>query len=222
MRHSNHARPGDARLLAMLASPLSSARCRLRQLRAAQRRRRGHRPRRRPVDHARIPISRSPSTADQIFNAHPRRASCRSRSNNAIGRRIRAPIIKQINAQIANWPLRHHPVPVERAVLRDALKLGRRRAARPATSRRTRSPALNILIAVRADQRPGARGPGRRPPGAGAGADRRVLDPLLWPLEQHSVAPIPRGPRRRPAAPSAAARRRSRADASEGPEATKP
>jgi hypothetical protein len=127
-----------------------------------------------------------PATADAIFDVI-RRAGLPLSVTNATGGDPSSPIVKQINAAIDNWPLVISQYK-SNATLRAAVKWTPGKA--PAVG----SPpyifvGLNVLIAF---------GPttGRPlPPDATrqAQAERlvQVIDPLLWPLEQRSVTPIP-------------------------------
>jgi hypothetical protein len=137
-----------------------------------------------------------PVTADQIFTAI-RVAKLPLSVNNATAGLPGAPIIKQINAQVANWPL---VITQYRSsqVLRDALKWN------PTVGPKQGDPpyawvAMNILISF---------GPVTGKPTA-PDADRQkqaqtliaLVDPLLWPIEQKSMAPVPTKTAPPPASP---------------------
>ena len=143
-----------------------------------------------------------PVTADQIFKAI-RVAKLPLSVNNATTGLPGAPIIKQINAQVANWPLVITQYQSS-TVLRDALKWN------PAAGPKQGDPpyawvAMNILISF---------GPVTGKPTA-PDAERQeqaqtlisLVDPLLWPIEQRSMTPLPTKtapPAETPAPPSAA------------------
>jgi hypothetical protein len=151
-----------------------------------------------------------PATADQIFNAI-RVGKLPLSVNNASAGAPGAPIIKQINAQIANWPL---IITEYRSaqVLRDALKWD------PTAGPKQGDPpyswvAMNILIAF---------GPVTGKPTT-PDADRQaqaqaliaLVDPLVWPIEQKSMAPVPT--KTAPPAPTAPPPAASPAPASAAP-----
>ena len=127
-----------------------------------------------------------PATADAIFDVI-RRAGLPLTVTNATGGDANSPIVKQINAAIDNWPLVISQYR-NSATLRAAIKWN------PKLPPADGSPpyifvGLNVLIAF---------GPtvGKpQPPDAirQAQATRlvAVIDPLLWPVEQRSVTPIP-------------------------------
>jgi len=138
-----------------------------------------------------------PATADQIFNAI-RVGKLPLSVNNASAGAPGAPIIKQINAQIANWPLIITEYRSSQ-VLRDALKWD------PTAGPKQGDPpyswvAMNILIAF---------GPVTGKPTT-PDADRQaqalaliaLVDPLVWPIEQKSMAPVPTRTPPPPATPS--------------------
>jgi hypothetical protein len=127
-----------------------------------------------------------PATADQIFKAI-RVGKLPLSVNNATAGGPNSPVIKQINAQIANWPL----IITEYrsgAVLRDILKWD------PTAAPKQGDPpyawvGMNILIAF---------GPVTGSPTAPDAARQQqakdlvaLVDPLLWPMEQRSVDPVP-------------------------------
>jgi hypothetical protein len=127
-----------------------------------------------------------PATADAIFNAI-RSTGLPLSISNAIGGDPNSPIVKKINAAVDNWPL----VIVQykdSATLRAALKWD------PKIPPGKGNPpyafvGLNIMI--------GFGPPSAAPvaPDAARQAQAKALvaalDPLLWPLEQRSVTPIP-------------------------------
>ena len=108
-----------------------------------------------------------PATADQIFNAI-RRGDLPLSVNNATAGAANAPMVKQINAQVANWPL----IITE---FRNAALL------------RTWV-GMNIIVTF---------GPTTGAPTAPDATRQEqakdvvaLIDPLLWPLEQRSLTPI--------------------------------
>jgi hypothetical protein len=127
-----------------------------------------------------------PVTADQIFTAI-RVAKLPLSVNNATAGMPDSPIVKQINAQVANWPL---VITQYRSasVLRDAIKWD------PTAGPKQGDPpyswvAMNILIAF---------GPVTGKPTTPdserqqqAEALIALVDPLLWPIEQKSTSPVP-------------------------------
>jgi hypothetical protein len=127
-----------------------------------------------------------PATADAIFNAI-RSAGLNLSISNAIGGDPNSPIVKQINAAVDNWPL----VIVQYkdgATLRAALKWDPKKP--PGNGNPPYAfVGLNILV----DFGPSIGKPA--PPDSIREAQARALvaalDPLLWPLEQRSVTPIP-------------------------------
>jgi hypothetical protein len=128
-----------------------------------------------------------PVTADAIFLAL-QRGKIPFTTNNAILGHGNEPLIKQINMNLGGWPLRivQYRSSAEREKLmswKDGAKPGRDEPPFAFA-------AFNIVVQY---------GPiSVRAPGAPA-SDRQafatqivdVLDPLLWPLEQHSVVAIP-------------------------------
>ena len=127
-----------------------------------------------------------PATADAVFDVI-RRAGLPLSVTNAIGGDASSPIVKQINAAIDNWPL---VISQYRngAALRAAVKWS------PGKPPAAGSPpyvfvGLNVLIAF------GPTTGKPQPPDATrqAQAERlvAVIDPLLWPIEQRSVTPVP-------------------------------
>jgi hypothetical protein len=142
-----------------------------------------------------------PATADQIWKAISVRGKLPLSVNNASTGAPGSPIIKQINAQIANWPLIITEYRSSQ-VLRDALKWD------PTAGPKQGDPpyswvAMNILIAF---------GPVTGKPTT-PDADRQeqakaliaLVDPLVWPIEQKSMAPVPTRTLPPPATPSAPA-----------------
>lgn len=127
-----------------------------------------------------------PATADQIFTAI-RTADLPLAVTNATAGGPSSPMIKQINAQVANWPL---IITQYRsgAALRDALKWDPSRGPNPGDPPYAWV-AMNILIAF---------GPSTAKPTAPdatrqeqAKALVALIEPLLWPIEQRSIAPVP-------------------------------
>jgi hypothetical protein len=127
-----------------------------------------------------------PVTADQVFNAI-RVGKLPLSVNNANAGGPGSPIVKQINAQVANWPLIITEY-ASSAALRKALKWD------PTAGPRQGDPpyawvAMNILVSF---------GPvtGKpTPPDDSRQEQARALvaliDPFLWPIEQRSMAPVP-------------------------------
>jgi len=127
-----------------------------------------------------------PATADQVFNGI-RRGGLPLSVNNATTGGPNSPLIKQINAQVANWPLII-------SEYRSASQLRELLAWDPgAGPRQGDAPyawvGMNIVVtfgpttgklaapdAMRQDQ---------------AKTLVALIDPLLWPLEQRSLTPIP-------------------------------
>lgn len=127
-----------------------------------------------------------PATADQIFNAI-RRGDLALTVNNATAGDPSAPIVKTINAAIANWPLIISEYRSS-SLLREST--GWDPAAGP---RQGDSPytwvGLNILVSF---------GPTTGhpvPPDATRQQQARdliaLIDPLLWPMQQRAVVPVP-------------------------------
>jgi hypothetical protein len=127
-----------------------------------------------------------PATADAIFDVI-RRAGLPLSVTNATGGDANSPIVKQINAAIDNWPLvisQYKNTATLRAAVKWNAKLPPADGSPPYVF-----VGLNVLIAF---------GPtiGKPlPPDAirQAQATRlvEVIDPLLWPIEQRSVTPVP-------------------------------
>jgi hypothetical protein len=127
-----------------------------------------------------------PATADQIFNAI-RRGDLPLSVNNATAGLPNEPLVKKINAQVGNWPLIISEYR-SAAVLRDVLDWdpagGPRQGDAPWTW-----VALNIAVDF---------GPTTgRPAAADAVRQQQakdivaLIDPLLWPIEQRSLTPVP-------------------------------
>jgi hypothetical protein len=146
-----------------------------------------------PDPHLAVPV-----TADQILNAL---ASGRLTvyANNATGGP--APIVKRINADLDGWPLR-----ITAYTTAAASKQGKpwKAGAAPGKGEAPYTlAALNVVVEYGpkiAGAPPAAADPAHQ---AVAASIVAILDPLLWPLEQHSVAEVP-SRRAAPAAPSAA------------------
>lgn len=127
-----------------------------------------------------------PATADAVFDVI-RRAGLPLSVTNATGGDPSSPIVKQINAAIDNWPLVISQYK-NSATLRAALKWT------PGKPPADGSPpylivGLNVLIAF------GPTTGKPLPPDATRQAQATrlvaVIDPLLWPLEQRAVTPVP-------------------------------
>jgi hypothetical protein len=127
-----------------------------------------------------------PATADQVFNAI-RHGSLPLSVNNATAGGPNSPLIKQINAQVANWPL-------VISEYRTSSQLRELISWEPGTGPRQGDPpytwvGMNIVVKF---------GPTTGIPAAPdamrqeqAKALIGLIDPLLWPLEQRSMAPVP-------------------------------
>jgi hypothetical protein len=128
-----------------------------------------------------------PATADQIWKAISVRGKLPLAVNNATTGGPDSPVVKQINAQIANWPL----IITQYRSSGDLRKLAKWNAA--AGPKQGDPPyawvGLNILIAF------GPTTGKLAPPDAAREQQAKdliaLIDPLLWPMEQRSVAPIP-------------------------------
>ena len=127
-----------------------------------------------------------PATADQIFNAI-RRGDLQLTVNNATAGDPSSPVIKTINAAIANWPLIISEYRSS-SVLRDATgwdpAAGPKQGDAPYTW-----VGLNILVSF---------GPTTGHPTAPDETRQQqakdliaLIDPLLWPMQQRSVQPVP-------------------------------
>ena len=143
-----------------------------------------------------------PATADQIFNAI-RRGDLPLTVNNATAGDPSSPVIKQINAAVGNWPLIISEYRSS-SLLRDTI--GWDPAAEP---KQGDAPytwvGLNILVKF---------GPTTGHPTAPDDARQQqakdligLIDPLLWPLQQRAVVPVPTkaGPSASSPAPAASA-----------------
>ena len=127
-----------------------------------------------------------PATADQIFNAL-RRGDLPLTVNNATAGDPSSPVIKQINAAVGNWPLIISEFRSS-SVLRDTI--GWDPAAGPTQGDAPYTwVGLNILVAF---------GPttGRPiPPDETRQQQAKdliaLIDPLLWPMQQRAVLPVP-------------------------------
>jgi hypothetical protein len=128
----------------------------------------------------------SPVSADQIFTALTS-GHLKVYSNNATGGP--APIVKRINADLEGWPLRI-------TAYTTTASSSQGRPWKPGTGPgRGDAPytlaALNVVIEY------GPKIAGVAPPAADpahqaiAASIVAILDPLLWPIEQHSVTTIP-------------------------------
>jgi hypothetical protein len=151
-----------------------------------------------------------PVTADQIFRALGSAGLPIVASNANSGNGNRA-IVKQINAEIGSWPLRITEYTSAAAL---AKATGWKPGQAPA---RNQAPygwaALNVAIEFGPINTAGV--PKAPPPARQELAAKIVaaLDPLLWPLLQHSVVEIPA----RTAAPAAPASGRPTRSASAAP-----
>ncbi|HET9345609.1 MAG TPA: hypothetical protein VFO05_07900 [Candidatus Limnocylindrales bacterium] len=127
-----------------------------------------------------------PATADQIFNAI-RVGDLPLTVNNAVAGDASSPVVKQINAAVANWPLIISEYRSS-SLLRDSIgwdpAAGPRQGDAPYTW-----VGLNILVSF---------GPttGRPvPPDATRQQQARdliaLIDPLLWPMQQRALIPVP-------------------------------
>jgi hypothetical protein len=130
-----------------------------------------------------------PATADAIFNAI-RKAGLPLSVTNANGGDPNSPVVKRINAAIDNWPL----VITE---YRTSALLKSTTNWDPAKLPDDASPAyafvgLNVMIAFG----PASGKVADPAPNRQEQAQRLVdvLDPLLWPLQQRSLKPIPTRP----------------------------
>ena len=160
-----------------------------------------------------------PVTADQIFLVL-QRAKLQLQPNNANLGHGNPTIVKQINATLTGWPLRITQYR-SAADLRKALawKTGEAPAGDEAPYGIA---GLNVLIQFGpiSARAPAAPDSTRQ---ATAAQLVGVLDPLLWPLQQHSVVPIPaRTPEPTPAPPSASAKPSKAPAKSAPPKSPKP
>jgi hypothetical protein len=129
-----------------------------------------------------------PVTADQVFRLLGQ-AKLGIRANNANSGRGNAAIVKQINADVGNWPLRITQFRSS-ADLQKTLKW--KDGAKPV---RNETPyafaALNVLIEYGPVS---SAGTPTAPDGARQALAAQIagtLDPLLWPMAQHSVVAVP-------------------------------
>jgi hypothetical protein len=127
-----------------------------------------------------------PATADQIFNAI-RRGDLPLTVNNATAGDPSSPVVKTINAAVANWPLiisEYRSSSLLRATVGWDPAAGPRQGDAPYTW-----VGMNVLVSF---------GPTTGHP-APPDATRRqqakdliaLIDPLLWPLQQRAVVPVP-------------------------------
>jgi hypothetical protein len=163
------------------------------------------------------PHLREPVTADQIFLAFGR-ARLGIVANNANADTGNPTVIKLINAEIGNWPLRITQYSSS-AVLQKAIHWKAGQA--PAGDEPPYSiVGMNILVQYGPIS---ARAPG--PPDAArqelAAKIIAVLDPLLWPLSQHSVVQVPSRTPEPTAQPSAAPTKAPTKPPSKTPKPTK-
>jgi hypothetical protein len=134
------------------------------------------------------PHLREPVSADDIFRALGT-AKLGITANNANSGRGNPVIVKQINASIANWPLRI-------TQYKSSVDLQKALAWKPGDAPvRNETPyafaGLNVLVEygpVSSAATPKAPDGSRQ---AAAAQIVDVLDPLLWPMAQHSVVAIP-------------------------------
>jgi hypothetical protein len=146
-----------------------------------------------PDPHLALPV-----TADQILNALAT-GRLTVYANNATGGP--APIVKRINADLDGWPLR-----ITAYTTAAASKQGKpwKAGAAPGKGEAPYTlAALNVIVEYGpkiAGVPPAAADPAHQ---AVAASIVAILDPLLWPLEQHSVAKVP-SRTAAPAGPSAA------------------
>jgi hypothetical protein len=134
------------------------------------------------------PHLKEPVTADQVFRLLGA-AKLGIRANNANSGRGNAAIVKQINADIGNWPLR---ITQFRSSVDLRKALNWKAGSKPV---RNETPyafaALNVLIEygpVSSAGIPKAPDDARQ---ALAVQIAGTLDPLLWPMAQHSVVAVP-------------------------------
>jgi hypothetical protein len=150
-------------------------------------------PRITPDPHLSVPV-----TADQILNALAA-GRLTVYANNATGGPT--PIVKRINADLDGWPLRITAYTT--AVSSKQAKPWKAGAAPGKGEAPYTLAALNVVVEY------GPKIAGVAPPAADpahqavAASIVAILDPLLWPLEQHSVVKVP-SRTAAPATPSAA------------------
>jgi hypothetical protein len=128
-----------------------------------------------------------PATAEQVFNAIRRGDLPQLSITNAIAGGPNDALIRRFNAQVANWPLTISEYRSS-AALREQLAWdpapGPRQGEAPYTW-----VGLNIVVAFGpVTGRPTAPDDARQQQAEDIVA---LIDPLLWPLEQRSVTPIP-------------------------------
>ena len=114
------------------------------------------------------------------------------------GRRNGEPLVKTINADVANWPL---IISEYRARARCATRPAGTRE--PARGRATRHTSVGINILVEFGPTTGQPDAARRHPPAAAKDLIALIDPLLWPLEQRSTPSRPGRPPASSPAPAA-------------------
>ena len=127
-----------------------------------------------------------PATSDQVFNAI-RSGGLPLSVNNATAGGPESPIIKKINADIGNWPL----LVTE---FRSGAALRKATGWDPTKPPRQGNPpyawvGLNILVEF--GPATGKLVPPNDVRQAQAATLAALIDPLLWPLQQRSVVPIP-------------------------------
>jgi hypothetical protein len=129
-----------------------------------------------------------PVTADQVFRLLGQ-AKLGIRANNANSGRGNAAIVKQINADIANWPLR---ITQYRSSTDLQKTLKWKAGSKPV---RNETPyafaALNVLIEYGPVSTAGVPTAPDDTRQAVAAQIAGTLDPLLWPMTQHSVVAVP-------------------------------
>ncbi|HEX5012580.1 MAG TPA: hypothetical protein VFV72_00370 [Candidatus Limnocylindrales bacterium] len=127
-----------------------------------------------------------PATADEIFNAI-RKGDLPLSVNNATAGAPNDPLVKKINAQIGNWPLII-------SEYRNSALLRQQLGWNPASGVKQGDPpftwvGMNIVVTFGPTTgAPAAADPARQEQAKGVVA---LIDPLLWPLEQRSLTPIP-------------------------------
>jgi hypothetical protein len=127
-----------------------------------------------------------PATADQIFNAI-RRGDLPLTVNNATAGNPSSPVVKTINAAVANWPLIISEYRSS-SVLRETILWDPAAGAKQGDAPYTWV-GLNILVAF------GPTTGHPAPPDATRQQQAKdliaLIDPLLWPLQQRAVVPVP-------------------------------
>lgn len=142
-----------------------------------------------------------PVTADQLYGILTA-AKLGMTANNANLGHGDPNIVKQINGAVAGWPLRITEYR-SGAVLRKAL--GWKSGAQPTGDEAPYAwAALNVLVEFGpiSARKPAAPDAGRQ---ATAATILGILDPLLWPIDQHAVVAIPARSPEPTAAPSPSA-----------------